>query len=71
MSVVEVSPEKCPLCGADNSCGNLPSNRSGACWCTDSAISFPEELLNSIPEELRGKACICKACALKYQKENN
>jgi len=30
------------------------------CWCTH--VSFPEELLASVPLGDRGKACICQLC---------
>ncbi|GAC21167.1 cysteine-rich CWC family protein [Paraglaciecola arctica] len=58
----------CPVCGENNFCGNLsPSNKDEACWCMDSAISFPDSLLNQVSDADKNKKCICKACALKHQ----
>ncbi|WP_332058513.1 cysteine-rich CWC family protein [Vibrio cholerae] len=37
------------------------------CWCNDPTITFPEELLSQIPFNRRGKACVCKSCALQFQ----
>ncbi len=55
----------CPLCGESNACGNLLAEQKGqACWCMDPAISFSAELLERVAEDSRGKACICRACAL-------
>jgi cysteine-rich CWC protein len=31
------------------------------CWCTQA--SFGKELLEQLPSEARGQACICPACA--------
>lgn len=57
-------PNRCPLCGENNFCGNLSSsNKDQACWCMDSAITFPDSLLNQVPDVDKNKSCICKACA--------
>jgi len=32
------------------------------CWCT--RATFTEELLQQLPADARGHACICAACAL-------
>jgi hypothetical protein len=32
-----------------------------ACWCTK--VNFDAVLLSSVPEQARGKACICADCA--------
>ncbi|PWI33372.1 hypothetical protein DI392_10990 [Vibrio albus] len=62
-------PLSCPLCGQANSCVNLGGKDvTKSCWCNDPAITFPKELLSQIPAEKRGKACICKSCAVKFQK---
>ncbi|MCU8465919.1 cysteine-rich CWC family protein [Vibrio vulnificus] len=37
------------------------------CWCNDPTIAFSEELLSQIPSNQRGKTCVCKSCALKFQ----
>jgi hypothetical protein len=31
------------------------------CWCTSMTVS--QETLARIPDELKGKACLCRACA--------
>ncbi len=51
--------DRCPLCGQPNDCGSSAGAR--ACWCVDAAISA--KALEAIPPGLRGKACLCKACA--------
>ncbi|MGY9003642.1 MAG: cysteine-rich CWC family protein [Rhodospirillales bacterium] len=56
-------PALCPLCGNDNACGNLQPKDGSTCWCADSDLIFQAELLDQIPDEARGKACICRACA--------
>ncbi len=64
----EPDPLICPLCKTANACVNLGcADNDKTCWCNDATISFPKELLEKIPAENRGKACICKACAIAYQ----
>jgi hypothetical protein len=63
-----VNPNLCPLCHKNNHCGNVAtSDSSQGCWCSDPAIQFPETLLTKVPDSSQGKACICKACALKHK----
>lgn len=52
----------CPLCGKDNNC-----RQSKECWCHSATI--PKELLDKVPEDKKGKACICKSCVDKYNSE--
>jgi hypothetical protein len=33
----------------------------GSCWCFDTPIA--EGAIERIPEDLRGRACLCQACA--------
>ncbi|WP_421924442.1 cysteine-rich CWC family protein [Paenibacillus luteus] len=35
------------------------------CWCFYE--KFPQELLQQLPDEQRGKACICKSCLDTFQ----
>lgn len=73
MKIRTITPDPlaCPLCGQANACVNLgDKDVIKSCWCNDPSIKFPEELLSQIPAEKRRKACICKACALKYQNSN-
>ncbi len=65
-----IDPLVCPLCRQENSCVNLSSQDvEKTCWCNDPAIAFPEALLSQIPDELRRKACVCRSCALEFQKK--
>jgi hypothetical protein len=60
---MEPLPEQaCPLCGGPNHCAVAAAGTfSARCWCQD--VAFPPELLARIPDEQRGKACLCPACA--------
>lgn len=51
----------CPLCGEDNNC----KSRSGDCWCN--TVIIPDYVLEMLPEDKRGKACICESCVEKYR----
>ncbi|MCE0494709.1 cysteine-rich CWC family protein [Vibrio salinus] len=65
-------PLICPLCGQPNLCVNLgDSDVMKSCWCNDPSIVFPKALLAQLPPEKRGKACICRACVLKFQGEKS
>lgn len=59
-----LAEHRCPLCGQANDCAVA---RSGSfdqpCWCT--SIQISPEALARIPEDQRGKACVCRACAEK------
>ncbi len=53
----------CPLCGGPNGCAPaISGDFDSVCWCIETKIT--PELLSRVPEALRGKSCICKACAL-------
>ncbi|MDO6514582.1 MULTISPECIES: cysteine-rich CWC family protein [unclassified Neptuniibacter] len=57
--------DKCPLCGKDNHCGHLNSSGEAlSCWCSDSQIEFPHELVSQVSASHLNTACICKACVL-------
>lgn len=55
----------CPLCGQANQCAMEVEIATGVeqppCWCTH--VSFSSELLERLPPQARGLACICRACA--------
>jgi hypothetical protein len=51
----------CPLCGQDNNCQHDHNN----CWCV--SVKFPKQVLDMIPDDKKGKACICKSCLEKFQ----
>lgn len=50
----------CPICGKDNGCTHNEN-----CWCFKTTI--PKEIFELIPEDKKGKACICKSCVDKYK----
>lgn len=55
---------KCPLCGNDNLCEASTCEDQGiSCWCV--SVDFSKKLLESIPADLKNKACLCRACAFK------
>ncbi|MEK5255621.1 MULTISPECIES: cysteine-rich CWC family protein [unclassified Paenibacillus] len=58
----QVEQRYCPLCKELNYCGA----DSGGCWCFHTEI--PAELLERVPLELRGKACICQRCVEAFKK---
>lgn len=54
----------CPLCGGPNGCAPAASGTFDTpCWCKDA--SFSAQLLERLPEVLRGTACVCRACAAR------
>jgi len=59
----------CPLCGRANQCAMDVERATGLkqppCWCTQ--VDFNRDLLESLPAEARGLACICQACAARPQ----
>lgn len=58
---------RCPLCGRANQCAMEVERATGLkqppCWCTQ--VDFNRELLEGLPAEARGLACICQACATR------
>lgn len=67
-SKMEINKSICPLCGKHNNCGYENVLTHNGCWCEK--IEVPKELREMIPENLRGKACICKECVIKYKEKN-
>jgi hypothetical protein len=52
----------CPLCGQPNRCRPAAAGDLGVdCWCMH--VDIPRERLDAIPLPLRGRACLCPACA--------
>ncbi len=47
----------CPLCQAQNNCMAYSET---PCWCNN--IKVPQELIDLVADELKGKTCICLAC---------
>ncbi|HVZ41649.1 MAG TPA: cysteine-rich CWC family protein [Candidatus Kapabacteria bacterium] len=63
-------PARCPLCAAPNHCtiAARAIDAAGAlaaagepCWCETAA--FAPEALEAVPEDARGRACLCARCA--------
>jgi prepilin-type N-terminal cleavage/methylation domain-containing protein/prepilin-type processing-associated H-X9-DG protein len=58
------------LCGDPNECQLCsPVVYKGQCWCAREEI--PGELLARVPEPLRNRACICRACVEKFHAREN
>jgi len=55
----ELKPDRCPICGGPNDCGMAAVKSE--CWCASVKIS--PEALALVPEEAKGKVCICAKCA--------
>jgi hypothetical protein len=52
----------CPLCGGPNDCVPAGCGRFDVdCWCSQARI--PAAVLDRVPVEQRGLACICRRCA--------
>jgi len=61
-------PDKCPLCGEPNDCQLCTiAAYKGSCWCA--RVEMPEALLARVPENFRNRACICRHCVEKFQRE--
>jgi hypothetical protein len=59
---------RCPLCGQSNDCQQCTvAVYKGPCWCA--VVKIPEALIAKVPVELRGRACICRACVMKFHRE--
>lgn len=58
--IIKEDEKICPLCGEDNGC----QNGEASCWCYN--VKIPAYLLDMVPQDKRGKACICKKCIEKY-----
>jgi len=51
----------CPLCGQPNQCAPaLAGSFEVDCWCRQ--VKVETALLQSVPEQQRGCACLCAAC---------
>jgi len=58
----------CPLCRQPNSCVMAKDEyvQPTECWCMHLVEKIPDELLDMIPSEQRGEACICQACIQRF-----
>jgi hypothetical protein len=71
ITALKPDPGLCPLCGKSNACLSASGQLAGkSCWCSNPSIRFPQGLLDLVPEDKKRKACICKACVLKYLDAN-
>jgi hypothetical protein len=65
MTSVRLTPHSaptCPRCGADNDCAVARSGRIDTpCWCA--GIVIARDVVDGLPEALRGVACLCRRCA--------
>jgi hypothetical protein len=59
----------CPLCGGPNACkpAQTANFEGEPCWCT--SVHFSKSMLERVPRPLKGKACICQACATQATAE--
>lgn len=53
----------CPICGEDNNC----QSGSDECWCRETVIA--DYIIDMVPEDKKGEACICKNCVEKYTQQ--
>jgi prepilin-type processing-associated H-X9-DG protein/prepilin-type N-terminal cleavage/methylation domain-containing protein len=61
-------PENCPLCGQPNDCQLCTvAAYKGSCWCA--RVEMSGQLLARVPENSRNRACICRNCVEKFQRE--
>ena len=55
-------PGTCPLCGRPNACALASAcGDKKDCWCR--RVEIPRAVLDSIPAEAAGVACVCRECA--------
>jgi len=68
MTGIFSNPAECPLCGGPNECQLCsPAACKEPCWCAQ--VEIPARLLALVPDNLRDRACICRACVQKFQLE--
>lgn len=56
-----VDATRCAICGKPNDCALASGREITECWCATAAIG-PEALMR-VPEEKRGRVCLCPECA--------
>jgi prepilin-type N-terminal cleavage/methylation domain-containing protein/prepilin-type processing-associated H-X9-DG protein len=62
------NPAACPLCDGANECQLCsPAAYKGSCWCAH--MEMPEPLLARVPENFRNRACVCRNCVDKFNRE--
>ncbi|RZL87225.1 MAG: hypothetical protein EOP82_27325 [Variovorax sp.] len=65
--MAQPDPSRCPLCGEVNRCAMEVERETGQpqppCWCMQTDVNFGPALLDRLPADTRGLACICARCA--------
>ncbi|WP_320818961.1 cysteine-rich CWC family protein [Thalassolituus sp.] len=64
MPTFVIDPALCPLCKTSNACA-VEAGKS-QCWCMAEDLSVPRALIDLLPDELQGKACICETCVRQF-----
>ena len=61
----QIDPTRCPICGEPNVCAMEKAKVTGSkperCWCMDAV--FTPEVMDLVPDQAKGKACVCAKCA--------
>jgi hypothetical protein len=57
---VAVDPVRCPLCGGANACAMATGRTGEPCWCAK--VTVTAAMLERLPADPRGVACLCAAC---------
>jgi hypothetical protein len=57
--MIELRPDRCPICGGPNDCGGAAGKSE--CWCAN--VKIPSEVLSRVPEQARRRVCMCAKCA--------
>ncbi|MGE7625199.1 cysteine-rich CWC family protein [Viridibacillus sp. NPDC096237] len=57
----------CPVCGEENKC-MAGGEEKNTCWCYMEE-GFPKGIFDLVPQESKGKHCICKKCVDTYREE--
>lgn len=61
---MEINKGICPICGKENNCAFVKGMMHEGCWCEK--IKVPTKLLEKVPEDVKGKACVCKNCVMQF-----
>jgi len=56
-----MSENICPICHNSNQC---MAKSEKPCWCNNTKV--PQGLLDLVPENQKGKSCICLSCIEKF-----
>jgi len=56
---LQLDEKHCPLCGKENHC-MAGTKEQDQCWCMKEKVS--KEVLELVPQEMKGKYCICQNC---------